>query len=351
MLARYPVAGVGRPAVLACVRTTGDPVPLHTSERIWTETNCYLDLWIEALGRFGVDPRPVLGPALRAGTDSSQWSFVKPEPTELRRLYGIEVTELNVWRPLLEHVEETLAAGASLTVEVDSYWLPDTEGVGYRTAHGKTSLLPVAVDRTRGTLTYLHNSGCHELSGEDFAAVFGSADGSGADAASLAAAGNLVPLPYVERVGLPERVTPADPPVAVDLLRAHAADADPDAVRPLAERVLADLPWIGEAGPEGFHLWSFGTLRAAGSTAELCGDVCDWLAATDPGVTGVDRAGAAEAATSFRSCAETAKSVQFRLARAARGRAVDPSGGLDGMAASLERGVDLLTGALGVTSR
>ena len=315
-------------------------VALHSTDRIWTETNCYLDLWIEFLSRCGVDPRPALGPALRAGMDSSQWSFVKPGLDELERLYGVEVGELNVWRPLLDHVEESLAAGAPLTLETDSYWLPDTEGVGYRTAHGKTSILPIAVDRNRAWLRYLHNSGCHELTGADFTAVFGAADGTGADAVELATVGNVVPLPYVEQIRMPHGVRQADPVVGTELLRAHAAAADPDAVRPLADRVLMDLEWIAEAGPEGFHLWSFGTLRSAGSTAELCADVCDWLG-EHAGVAAIG--GAAEF---FRACAQSAKSVQFRLARAARGRAVDPSEGLGSMTESWAAGVRELADAL-----
>ena len=30
----------------------------HAGERIWPETNCYLDLWIETLHALGLDPVP-----------------------------------------------------------------------------------------------------------------------------------------------------------------------------------------------------------------------------------------------------------------------------------------------------
>lgn len=341
MLPGYPAPGVGVPGALDGIDTSAGVVDLHDSERIWTETNCYLDLWIEFLGRLGVDIRPALGPALRARTDSSQWTFVKPDPADLLRLYRIGVGELNIWRPLIEHVEESLAAGAPLTVEVDSHWLPDTAGVGYRTEHGKTSILPIAVDRDRARMRYLHNSGCHDLEGEDFVAVFGLTDGpdSGTPAA-VVAAGNVVPLPYVEQILLPD--DPADPPsaVGVRVLAEHAAQCDPDAVRPLVDRVLSDLPWIGRAGPEGFHLWSFGTLRSAGSTAEICADACDWLGGPG-GIAGTD-----PAAQAFRDSAQAAKAVQFRLARAARGRQVDPTEGLSTMADAWSRGARALTDAL-----
>ena len=33
------------------------PHPLHATERSWTETNCYVDVWIEVLHALGLDPR------------------------------------------------------------------------------------------------------------------------------------------------------------------------------------------------------------------------------------------------------------------------------------------------------
>ena len=44
------------------------------------------------------------------------------------RLYGVEVIELNVWRPLVAHIEEQLAPAAACIVEVDAFYLPDTAG-------------------------------------------------------------------------------------------------------------------------------------------------------------------------------------------------------------------------------
>ena len=48
-----------------------------------------------------------------------------PSPTSTR-LYGVEVIELNVWRPLVTHLEEQLALGRPAIVEVDAFYLPDT---------------------------------------------------------------------------------------------------------------------------------------------------------------------------------------------------------------------------------
>ena len=64
----------------------------HAGERIWPETNCYLDLWIETLHALGRDPVPTLACVLSAGDDGLQWTFLQQQPEDLRRLYGLEVT-------------------------------------------------------------------------------------------------------------------------------------------------------------------------------------------------------------------------------------------------------------------
>lgn len=76
----------------------------HARERIWPETNCYADLWIETLHALGLDPVPAFACAPSADHDSLQWTFLKQQPEDLRRLSGLEVTEEIVWLPLLERV-------------------------------------------------------------------------------------------------------------------------------------------------------------------------------------------------------------------------------------------------------
>ena len=76
----------------------------YAGERIWPETDCYLDLWIETLHALGLDPVPAFACALSADHDGLQWTFLKQQPADLRRLYGLEVTEEVVRLPLLETV-------------------------------------------------------------------------------------------------------------------------------------------------------------------------------------------------------------------------------------------------------
>jgi Domain of unknown function (DUF1839) len=61
-------------------------------------------LIFEALQVLGLDPVPAFACALCADHDGLQWTFLKQRPEDLRRLYGLEVTEEIVWLPLLQAV-------------------------------------------------------------------------------------------------------------------------------------------------------------------------------------------------------------------------------------------------------
>jgi hypothetical protein len=75
----------------------------HGEDRDWPETNCYVDLWVELLHALGLDPIASMSFTLSVGFDGEQWEFFKPPLEDLRDLYGVQVHEINVWRPLPEH--------------------------------------------------------------------------------------------------------------------------------------------------------------------------------------------------------------------------------------------------------
>ncbi len=288
------------------------PHPIHGADRVWTETNCYVDLWVEVLHAMGLDPVPAAACAFSARFDGSQWTFLKFKPEDLFSLYGIEVAEMNVWRRPVEHLEANAEAGLLSTVEVDAFWLPDTEGTGYRTEHSKTTIVPNFIDSDGEVLEYFHNSGYHRLTADDFRGMLGLDD----------------PLPawppYIEQVRQGASVPECDAFDAV--VRRHLRNrATVNPVRALAERVLEDVDDLRSGGMTLFHRWTFGVLRQCGATAELAADVCDYM--ENHGYPG-----AASATPGFRSVSEAAKSVQFRMARAARGRTVDPADQLEQMA-------------------
>lgn len=282
---------------------------LHAVERDWTETNCYVDVWIEVLHALGLDP--VAGAAFTLSTDfeGDQWTFFKFPPEDLRAVYGLEVAELNVWKPVVDHVAEQLGLGRLCTVEADSWYLPDTRGVSYGIAHVKSTIVPQMLDLEARRLGYFHNAGYFELEGDDFDGVFGLG-------AHVAPAG--LP-PYVEVIRL-DRVRRNDPELVdrvVSLTREHLARRPADnPVTRLGARLAEDLPWLAQQDLETFHLYSFGTCRQCGATAELASTFVEWL-------NRFDGPGTASAATDFRDLSSGAKALQFAMARVVRGRQVD----------------------------
>jgi len=295
-------------SLLPVTAATFVPDPLHSADRDWTETNCYVDLWIEVLHALDLDPGAAGACTLSTRFEGDQWTFLKYPVEDLRTLYGIEVSELNVWRPVLDHVVEHLSLGNLLTVEVDGWCLPDTAGVSYRVEHVKTTVVPQDVDVARRRLGYFHNAGYFELAGEDFDGVFRLGRRYDDD---------VLP-PYVELVRLDGvRRDRAVVDRAVDLVGEHLARRP--AGNPVAElgaRLRADAPWIAAEGLEAFHKYAFGTLRQCGSTAQLAADFCGWLGRS----TGAPLEGAAE---DFRAVSRGMKTVQLQASRLARGRAVD----------------------------
>ena len=275
--------------------------PLHAPDRIWPETNCYIDLWIELLHVRGLVPEAMLGFTLRAAFEGDQFGFLKPHAADLERLYGLETQELALYETLEAHSLVQVARGHPVLVEVDAFHLPDTRGTTYRRESSKTTIAILGLDPEARRLDYIHNGGRYALEAADYAGLFATA-----------------PLPpYAEFVktggpALPE----ADLPVAaLGLLRAHRARAPrSNPVRALRE----DLERRGDAFVQrpltAFHRYAFNTTRQLGANFELLGSHLAWLAAR--GMGGLDPA--AEAATRL---AGEAKTFQFQLARAfSRGR-------------------------------
>ncbi len=302
---------------------------LHADDRVWQETNCYVDLWIEALHALGVDPASGLAFTLSADFEGDQWQFVKYPTEDLRALYGLEVAELNPWRGLLVHAEEQLALGRWVTAEVDSFYLPDTAGVSYGIEHVKTSIVPNMIDRAARRLGYFHGAGYHELSGDDFSGIFDR---------DVPGAGVLGP--YVELVRLERFAVPSD----AELVERVSATVDDhlsrrpvtNPVARMATRFRDDLAWLQRDGLPAFHAYAFATLRQCGATAELAASLCEWL--------GAHGRPCPDAADAFGALTNGCKSVQFRLARLAAGRDVDVVAMIEELAPHWDRAMAAMAG-------
>ena len=79
---------------------------LHREDCDWPEKNCYADLWIELLHALKLEPLAMLGHAIAVDFEGDQWTFFKPPLGDLLALYGVDVQELTIWRPFIDHLRE-----------------------------------------------------------------------------------------------------------------------------------------------------------------------------------------------------------------------------------------------------
>ncbi|MDQ2106625.1 DUF1839 family protein [Azospirillum isscasi] len=292
--------------------------PLDGPDRDWAETNCYTDLWIGLLRALGMEPMAVLAFTAAQDFEGDQFTFFKPPPEDLRRLYGLEVQELALYDRVEAHAGVQAARGRPVLVEVDGFHLPDTRGTSYRAQHVKTTIAILGLDAGARRLDYIHNAGRFTLEGEDYDGLFGPA-----------------PLfPYAEFV---KRSGPALKGAALmeasrGLLSRHLRHRP--AENPIAA-FRAALPEQLEAllarPMDYFHLYAFNTLRQVGANFELLGLYLRWVG------------GPADAAESCATLSATAKALQFQLARGVnRRRFGDCAAPLDAM----ERAYGTALGAL-----
>ncbi len=277
---------------------------IHGEDRVWAETNCYTDLMVELVHGLGFEPAAMLPFTLGVDFEGDQWTFFKPPACDLAELYGFDIQELAIWRPLVEHVAEQVDAGRPVLVELDAWFLPDTTGTAYRSAHVKTTVGVNDIDVGRRRLGYFHNAGYFALEGEDFAEAF-----------QLAGAPHERVLPpYVEylkwRSGFAPPRGAALAEASVAILRRHVARMPRDNPFPrFRERFAAELEAMLGADLARFHAYSFANLRQYGACFELAETHLRWLAGH--GVDGLEAP-----ALALRHIAETAKAFQFQLARA-----------------------------------
>ncbi len=290
------------------------PHPIHTGERTYTETNCYTDIVVELLHARGDDPLAAMGFLVRMDFEGDQWTFFKPPPEDLERLYGVDIHEMQPYRLLTAQVDEQLAAGRTMTIEVDSWHLPDTAATSYRSEHVKTSIIPETIDVDGELLRYFHNAGFYELSGEDFRGAL-RVDG-------------LPPYTELVRFDAGARLEGEELREASrELLRGHLGRRP--ATNPF-ERFGADLeralPRLVEGEAADYHAYAFATVRLAGSAFEILSSYVEWL-------------GGSPAAEAFTRIVEGSKTLSLKLARR---RVFDPAPLLVELGAAWDEGMNAL---------
>ena len=303
---------------------------LHGEEMVWVEKNCYIDLWIEFLHALKLEPTAMLPFTLAVDFEGDQWTFFKPSFEELHDLYGIEVQELTVWRPLLEHAIEHLSAGKFIICETDAFWLPDTAGTDYRAHHVKTSIILAALNIKAQRLGYFHNAGYFELSGEDFQQLF---------RIFIPDDPEYLPL-FAELVRIDRLVrrSPAElAAYSLDLLGRHfKRRPSKNPFARFGERFSQDLAEIQKKGMPYYHKWAFASIRQAGAAFELAASHLRWQ-------TGLNDSRLLQVADCFSAISQSNKTLILKGARAVNtGRPLDVSPLISEMAQDWKQGMTLL---------
>jgi hypothetical protein len=271
---------------------------LHSAARSYPETNCYSDIIIELLHACGYEPLAAFGHLVRMDFEGDQWTFFKPPPDDVERLFGVDIHEMQPYRPLPQQMAEQIEQGRTIIVELDSWFMPDTAATSYRSQHVKTSVAADAIDPDAEVMHYFHSLALYELHGEDYRGIF--RIGEDPDAA-------LPPYAEIVRFDAGERLEgQALRDAAADVLRRHLGRRPKtNPFERFGAQLQRDLPPLLEGDLDDFHAYAFATVRMAGSAFEVAADHVEWLFGD----------GGAEASAPMRQIVEGCKALSFRLAR------------------------------------
>ena len=279
------------------------PHELHRGERAWGESNCYIDVWIEVLNALGCDPHACLPFVLGLDWEGDQFTFFKPPHEDLLELYGVDIQELTVYKPLVQNAIEQLKQGKIVLSEIDAYFLPDTAGTDYRTQHTKTTIGIQEIDLENHRLGYFHNSSYHELGDADFVGLF-----------RLDSAPDPTFMPFFAELIRTRRVVRHEQrklaKISVGLLKKHLArrpEANP--IPAFARDFKKDVEKLKGEGLAAYHTYAFATIRQLGAAFEFGALYLRWL--ETHGEEDLE-----PAAKAFDGISATAKSLILKTARA-----------------------------------
>lgn len=286
---------------------------VHSDSRMWPETNCAIDAWVELLHSLGCEPLAACAGIFRCGLDLDQWEFFKFSTAEIQLLFGIECHEYNLWRPLDRHIDDQLRAGNLLMFDADSFYLPDTAGVAYQLEHQKSSIIPTWIDRENERLRYFHNRTFAELSGQDYRGVLRLENSTG-----LSPFGEILRFDHFRTPDADQLKELSKELFQAALLRRAAGNPVEDFHR----LVSADLALLESGAEVNIAHYAFATFRQLGAWAEMASSYLSWL----------DEHHVA-AAAELLELSSDAKTAQFKLSRIAAGRTANLDSLLSSMSA------------------
>ena len=282
---------------------------LHALDRDWPETNCELDLWIELAAARGLAPEAMLGFTVGQDFLADQFELLVPPREEIERFYGATVRMLALYARFEDQFVAQIRDGGVVLLETDSFYLPDAQGVSYRSRHVKSSIAIRSIDPAARELDYFHNLGLWRLGGDDYDMVVFRPPHLQVD--------EIIP-PYAEliRFDAPPLEGAALKQAAAERLRWRLSRAPRrDPVMAFAATLEKRTTALADGGEFAFHDWAFHTLRQLGANYELLGSHLAWL----------DSAAFAAAMAECARVSQETKALQFQLARAVARRKASSS--------------------------
>jgi Domain of unknown function (DUF1839) len=242
-------------------------------------------------------------------------------------LFGVDIHEMQPYRPLPVQIAEQLEHGRTILVELDSFYLPDTWATGYRSGHVKSTVAVDTIDPESETLRYFHSAGLYDLDGEDYRGVFRLSGDFSDDV--------LPPYTEIARFDVGEPLEgEALRQAAFGLLRRHMRKRPANnPFERFGAQLAGELPVLLSGGLDEYHAYAFATVRMAGSAFEIAAAHARWL-------LGADGESAAEA---MGEIVDGCKALSFRLARR---REFDPQPRVDALADAWSRAMEELANAV-----
>jgi Domain of unknown function (DUF1839) len=275
------------------------PSRLHAPERTYVETNCFTDIIIELLHARGDEPVASFGSFIRMDFENDQWTFFKPFAIDLESLFGLDIHEVQPYRPIPRQIAEVIALGRTMTIELDAWYLPDTAATSYGTAHVKTGVIAESIDLDKERFRYFHNASLYELWGDDFRGAFRLGTGWSDDV--------LPPYTELIRFDAGEALHGEELRLAAHgILRGHLDRVVPgNPFERFSEHLSADLPALLAGDAALYHAYTFATFRMAGAGFELLASHADWLLGDE----------GARASAAMAQIVDGCKVMGFKLAR------------------------------------
>lgn len=252
------------------LRPRGGPA-LHGGNPVWAHANRHIDLWVELLHGWELEPVAALPFAVTQDFEGDQFTLASFPPGDLERLYGIHTHELSTYDKLETHVAAQTCRGNVVLLEVDGFYLPQPPNA-YRRQHTRSAIGIDVLVPEANAVGFYHGDGYHTASGDDYAAIFRQA--------TIAPEWETPAFPHAEvvRRRFPAQAGDALVAASLELLRHHlACRPRQNPITAFRSAFPAHLEQLMARGEPNFQVYAASVLRQLGANFELLGRYLRWL--------------------------------------------------------------------------